>query len=209
LPHVLAGTDHPQAEASAAAADTAWLLDRATTQIHVSTGISTLARRLLERAVRLREELYGAEHPDGATTLTRLAFVMCELGQAPTARVALERALRIFRATRLPDHPDIGAALAQLGLALIHLGDPAAAVPLEERALSIAEAAGPAGQPLRSFSLIGLGLGLAHQGLGAPELAQPLLEQTLHIRQELYGAAHAWAGTIMSHLGNLLVIRGE
>src|SRR5262249_33859064 len=79
LPHVLAGTDHSQAEAPGAATDTAWLLERAADQMHLSAGVSTLARRLLDRAVRLREDLYGIERPEVATTLTRLAFVLCEL----------------------------------------------------------------------------------------------------------------------------------
>src|SRR5262249_5239883 len=139
----------------------------------------------------------------------RLSFILCEVGQHPAARATLERALHILRATRGPDHPDTGAALQLLGWALIYVGEPAAAVPLQEGALSIAQATGPAQQRLRLEALALLGLGLAHQGLGAPELAQPLMEQALHIRQELYGAEHAWAGTIMTFLGNLLVIRGE
>jgi tetratricopeptide (TPR) repeat protein len=206
LPHVLAATDHPRAEAPDAAADTAWLLERAANHIHLFVGDYTPAGRLLERALQLREELHGAEHPDVATTLTRLAFIRCELAQFPAARAAAERAVRILRATRGPDHPDTSEALQWLGWALVGLGEPATALPLLERALSIAEATDPAG-PLLVYAFVGLGL--AHQSLGAPELAQPLIEQALHIRQELYGAEHALTGTIMSELGNLLVIRGN
>src|SRR5262249_14686206 len=75
-----------------------------------------------------------------------------------------------------------------------------------ESQLSIAQAIGPAEQLGRTGSFA---LGLAHQCLGAPELAQPLLEQAPLIRQKLYGTEHAWAGTLMSHLGNLPVIRGQ
>src|SRR5262249_4990955 len=117
-----------------------------------------------------------------------------------------ERAVRILRATRGSEHPDTGAALDQLGWTLVHLGEPAAAVPLLESALSIAQTTGPAEQRHRFASFA---LGLAHQCLGAQELAQPLLEQALRLRQELYGAEHAWAGTIMTHLGNLLVISNQ
>src|SRR5262249_17982208 len=138
LPHVLAATDHRQAETPDAAADTAWLLERAADQIHMFAGDYTPARRLLERALRLRQNLQGGGHPEVGTTLMRLAFILCELGQEPVARPTAERAVRILRATRGSEHPDTGAALDQLGWTLVHLGEPAAAVPLLESALSIA-----------------------------------------------------------------------
>jgi tetratricopeptide (TPR) repeat protein len=207
LPHVLAATDHPQADAPNAAADTAWLLNHAADTIQLLDGDYTAALRLIKRTLRLREDLHGTDQPEAAVTLVRLADILLELGQAPVARPAAERAVRILQDTRGPDHPDTGIALMELGQVLIYLGEPLAAVPLLEHTLSIVESTGHTKERPVADSLVTLGL--AHQGLGAPEPARSLLERALLARQEAYGAEHPWVCFVMIHLGNLLVAWGQ
>ncbi len=209
LPHVLAATDHPDATAPAAAAHTAWLLDRAGSYIHMfllSDDLRPITRPL-ERSLRIRENLCGPDHPETAATLTRLGLALYDWRQDAAARPVLERALRIAEASRGSDHPDTGTALDYLGLVLVRLGEPATAVPLLERALNITESRRGIMHPQTATVLIGLST--AFRGLGQMDAAQRVMERGLAIRRMTYGAEHPWTGSAMTKLGSLLVVRGE
>jgi tetratricopeptide (TPR) repeat protein len=214
LPHVLAATDHPGATAPAVAAHTAWLLDHAGSYIHMFfssvpsvSGDFHPAIRLLERALRIRENFRGPDHPEVAATLTQLGFALSDWGHDAAARAVLERALHIAEAGRGSDHPDIGAALVHLGAVLVYLGEPATAVPLLERALNITETSRGNMHPQTASALIRLGV--AFQGIGQMDAAQPVLERGLTISRATYGAEHPWTGAAMTVLGSLLIVRGE
>ena len=52
-------------------------------------------RDLLEKALRIQEREYGAEHRQVATILTNLGIAYGDLGDAQKKRDLLEKALRI------------------------------------------------------------------------------------------------------------------
>src|SRR5207253_2502133 len=139
-PHVLAATAHHDDAVPIAADNTSWLLDRAATY-QQTNGEPASARPLLERALRIRDLVYGPHHPYVATTLTNLAWALNELGDPAGARRLHEQALHIREAAYGLDHPEVAISLTNLGRVLNELGEPGSARPLLERALHIREVA--------------------------------------------------------------------
>jgi CHAT domain-containing protein/tetratricopeptide (TPR) repeat protein len=75
----------------------------------------------LRKALDLREDLYGPDHPQVARSLYELASLLLEMGELETARPLCERALRIDRKSLGEDHPRVAEAEALR--ASILLGD--------------------------------------------------------------------------------------
>src|SRR5260370_1026612 len=63
------------------------------------------AQRHLERALRIREQSLGPEHPDVAVSLTGLASLYAEQGKYAEAEPLYQRALRIREQSLGPEHP--------------------------------------------------------------------------------------------------------
>jgi tetratricopeptide (TPR) repeat protein len=64
------------------------------------------ARRLLERALAIREAHLGSDHPDTAHSLNNLAGVLRAQGDLAGACLLFERALSIREAHLGLDHPE-------------------------------------------------------------------------------------------------------
>ena len=65
------------------------------------------ARAALERALAIREAVYGHEHPDTAHSLWSLGILERDTGDTQQAGECLEEALSIFEKSLPPDHPSI------------------------------------------------------------------------------------------------------
>ncbi len=87
-----------------------------------STGDDAVALASFERALALREELYGPDDVEVADVLGRIAGVMSRRGENELAIGMLERALAIQRNELGEGHPRIGATLGNLGLVLASSG---------------------------------------------------------------------------------------
>jgi tetratricopeptide (TPR) repeat protein len=208
LPHVLAATDHHDDTQPVAAEDVGWLLDGAGTYMSVAgSGHHAAARPLLERALRIRESLYGPNDPQVAVTLINLGIQLHELGQWATARPLLERALRVQEDRYGPNHPSVADCLTWLGGALYNLGASARARQLLERALSIHEATRRPHHPQIATTLIFLSRALLD--LGAPTSVRTLLTRALRIRESVYGPLHPWTASCLNNLGTALAELGE
>jgi tetratricopeptide (TPR) repeat protein len=83
------------------------------------------ARRLLERSLEIKAEVYGTEvHPDVAASLHELAGVLKAQGDLPGARRLLERSLEISAEVFGTEvHPDVAASLHALAGVLRAEGD--------------------------------------------------------------------------------------
>src|SRR5262249_58720922 len=80
----------------------------------------------------------GPDHPDIATSLNNLAYLLQAQGEPAAARLPLfERALAIQEKVLGPDHPDTALSLNNLAILLQAQGELAAARPLLERTLAI------------------------------------------------------------------------
>jgi tetratricopeptide (TPR) repeat protein len=201
LPHVLAATSRHDDATPIAAADTAWLVDRAGTYLQ-SQREPIAARPLHERALQIQETLYGPDHPDLTTTLNDLGWVLSDLGQ-PSAAIPLHRrALRIREAAYGPDDPQVATALTNLGRALTDLGKPDQARPLLERALQIRQTIYGPDHPRVATALADLGVALTD--LGQPDQARSLLERALQIREATYGPDDRWVALTLTTLARIL-----
>jgi tetratricopeptide (TPR) repeat protein len=165
------------------------------------------ARPWFERALAIREQELGPNHPDVAASLDHLAGLLYETGQV-TASVPLHRrALAIRERVRGPDHPDTATSLNSLADLLKVLGQSAAAGSLYERALAIRERVLGPDHPDTATSLNDLA-GLLN-GLGQAAAARPLYQRALAIRERVLGPDHPNTATSLNNLAMLLRIQGE
>ena len=136
-PHLLATCEETTADV-AASVKCANLLNRAGSYFDGRAAYSE-ARPLLKRAVAIREELLGAEHPDTAASLNNLAQLLRHVSDFTGARPLLKRALAIREELLGPKHPHTATTLHNLASLLRDESDLAGARPLCERALAIRE----------------------------------------------------------------------
>ncbi len=115
------------------------------------------ARPYYERALAIREKALGPDHPDTATSLNNLGYLLQAMGNLAEARPYYERALAINEKALGPDHPDTATSLNNLGALLDSMGNLAEARPYYERALAIREKALGPDHPDTATSLNNLG----------------------------------------------------
>ncbi|MFD3537422.1 tetratricopeptide repeat protein [Streptomyces sp. NPDC058664] len=93
------------------------------------------------KAVAVRTEALGADHPDVAADCAALAPILLEIGEAEEAESLLREALQIFEKAYGADHYEVGIATGNLA-AVIHQSErPEEAKAYYERSLAILESA--------------------------------------------------------------------
>jgi len=100
------------------------------------------ARQLYERALGLREQTLGPEHPGVADSLNNLANIHEISGEYEEARVLHERALVIREKVFGPEHPLVASSLVGVAWVALEQHRASEAIPLAERALALRERAG-------------------------------------------------------------------
>jgi tetratricopeptide (TPR) repeat protein len=196
LAHAVAAADY--ADTRQAAPEATGELRNQVGRYLLSRGEFAAAREQLERALRLKEEAYGPDHPQVARTLGNLGYVLAELRELPAAREQMERALHIEEATYGPDHREVAITLANLSRVLSELGESTAAREQLERALRIEEAAyGPDHlEVARTVYLLGILL----RDLGDLPAAREQLERALEITEATLGADRPAIATLRRNL---------
>ncbi|MGZ3439197.1 MAG: tetratricopeptide repeat protein, partial [Polyangia bacterium] len=152
-----------------------------------------------ERAVALRERLYGPDHTEVAAVLGELANIYEAQGQRDRAVEIQRRVLATTEKQLGPDHPDVGAGLVNLAAALGNQGKFADALALYQRALAIFERAYPPDHPFTATCLANLGE--AQAGLGKLDDALLTEKRALAMRQRLYGTTHPDVAVSLSAIG--------
>ncbi|MFM7327028.1 MAG: tetratricopeptide repeat protein, partial [Nodosilinea sp.] len=69
---------------------------------------------LAERALAIREQALGPDHPDTATSLNNLALLYESMGRYEEAEPLYQRALAIYEKALGPDHPLTASSLNNL-----------------------------------------------------------------------------------------------
>lgn len=174
--------------APGAESDAALLLGGMAAYRHRALGAYQQARALEERALAIREETLGPEHPDTASSLHSLANTLISLGDQDRARALLERALAINEKVFGLDSPQTSDDLLTLGFVLRQQGDLERARTLHERALAIVEHVYGPDHEDTATALNTLAMVLHTQGDLAG--ARLLYERSLAIREKVYGAEH-------------------
>jgi tetratricopeptide (TPR) repeat protein len=187
MPHVLAICEMETPDTSSQCAT---LLNGAGNYFHGRAAYS-LARPLLKRALAIREKVLGPEHPDTATSLNNLAFLLIAAqGDLTQAKPLYERALAIREKVLGPEHPDTAASLNNLATLLRDQRDLVGARPLFERALAILEKV--LGPEHPNTNRARRNLARVHLAAGDSAEALTLGEVALAAHEKVVGASHMW-----------------
>jgi len=102
-------------------------------------GFYSSALALFRRALKMRQKLFGVEHPDILPSLNHLAFLLKKKGDYESAKQFYRLALKISQQVLGEDHADTATFLNHLALVLQGLGAYEEAEPLYRQALKIRE----------------------------------------------------------------------
>jgi tetratricopeptide (TPR) repeat protein len=165
------------------------------------------AAPLLRDALAIRENVFGSEHPNTASSLNNLASVLQDLGDFAGARQLFERALAIRENVFGSEHPNTASSLNNLASVLRTEGHFAKARALFERALAIYEKTHGPEHPETASSLNNLATVLNDQGdfVGARQL----LERALAIYEKALGPEHSKTVTNLNNLAVPLQAQGD
>ena len=156
------------------------------------------ARPLSERALAIREQMLGSDHPDTATSLNNLAELLRATGDYAAARPLYERALAIREQVLGSDHPDTATSLNNLAGLLHTMGNSSEALPLLERALAIKEQVLGSDHPDIAPTI--LWIATIYQAQGDYAAARPLKERALAIREQVLGSHHPDTASSLNNL---------
>jgi tetratricopeptide (TPR) repeat protein/transcriptional regulator with XRE-family HTH domain len=157
------------------------------------------ARQAYERALQIREQVLGPDHPETAMSLSDLAGLLREQGDLAAAGPLHERALAVRQATLGADDPETANSHNNLGWLLRDQGELAAARTHLEQAVSIRQRKLGVNHPRTATSLNNLALLLVELGEG--DEAGRLFERALAARAESLGADHPLTAQSLSNLG--------
>jgi tetratricopeptide (TPR) repeat protein len=165
------------------------------------------AALLWRQALAVADERFGPNHPDTATSLNNLGYLLQSQGDLAGARPYYERALAIREKVLGPDHQETARSLNNLGTLLNEQGDLAGAKPYYERALAIWERVLGPDHPETAASLNNLGYLLRAQGDLAG--AKPYYERALAIHEKALGPNHPDTALGLNNLGALVNALGD
>lgn len=185
--------------------EAAELLDRAGTYVREHMWY-TQAEPIYRRALAIREQYLGPEHPDTATIVHNLAILQRDTGNVVEAEQLYQRALAIREQHLGPEHPytaNTYSNLANLYLAQKRYRE---AEPLYRRALAIREQLSGPPQLDSDDQLHTLANFYVTQGRYRE--AEPLYQLILGIREQRLGPLHYRTANILNNLAVLYLSQG-
>lgn len=168
---------------------------------------SGAAIELAEEAIRIREEVFGDESLEVASSLLELSFLYYDQYNYQTSIQRLERALAIREKILGSEHPSVAHVLNNLGANHFNSNDFDRAEKAHHRALAIGEKALGPDHPTIAPTL--LNLGLLYQTKGDYAQAESLLQRALTIWQKEQGAEAPDVGLALFNLGHLYQNQGD
>ncbi|MDB9503380.1 CHAT domain-containing protein [Spirulina major CS-329] len=165
------------------------------------------AEPLYQRALAIREQELGANHPSTALSLNNLAGLYWEMGRYAEAEPLLQRSLSIIEQELGANHPSTATSLNNLTQLYSEMGRYAEAEPLFQRALAIHEQELGANHPSTATSLNNLAL--LYDSMGRYAAVEPLYQRALAIREQELGANHPYTATSLNNLAGLYWATGQ
>ena len=141
-----------------------------------------------ERALEIRRQLFGEQHPDTADSLNNVGGTYGGLGNHKEALRYKERALKIFRQLFGEQHPDTAASLNNVGKTYSDFGNHKEALKYKERALGIRRQLFGEQHPDTADSLNNVGK--TYSDLGNYIEALSYVKQAFEIRSQIFGEYH-------------------
>ncbi|MBN2446552.1 MAG: tetratricopeptide repeat protein [Phycisphaerae bacterium] len=160
----------------------------------------------LRTALRIREDLYGDEHADVATSMNNLATLLLARGEYAEAEMLCRRSLEIRRKLFGDDSAHVGVSLNNLGLILQATGDYAGAERSYRDALRIERALGTDAYQEVATTLSNIAAVL--QAQGDLDQAEPLLREAVALNRELHASVHPELARTICNLAGLLHNQG-
>jgi tetratricopeptide (TPR) repeat protein len=165
------------------------------------------AEPLYQRALAIREQQLGPEHPDTALSLNNLAELHRAQGKYEQAEPLYQRALAIRERQLEPEHPDTATSLNNLALLYYTQGKYEKAEPLYQRALPVMEKQLGPEHPHTAESLNNLAL--LYHAQGKYEKAEPLYQRALDIHERVLGPEHPYTAQSLNNLAELYYTQGK
>jgi tetratricopeptide (TPR) repeat protein len=162
---------------------------------------------LYEQAIEIGKQVFGARHPNVATTTNNLAWLYSQQGNYAAAEPLFQQVLEITRQSLGDRHPDVATVLNTLAKLYYAQSNYAAAEPLLQQALEIFRQSFGDRHPDVATVLNTLGLLYYFQGNYAA--AEPLLQQALELSKQAFGARHPNVATALTHLAELYRLQGN
>lgn len=205
LPHVQCGVELIE-QCNFAFLEASQLLEHAGRYLYgrVSYG---QAESLLQRALTIREQVLGPEHPDTATILDPLALLYTVQSKYMQAEPLFKRALISREQVLGPEHPDTIAILHNLAYLYFHQNNYEQAEPLFKRVMTSREQVLGPDHPDTTDTL--RNLAYLYLQRGQYEQAEPLLQRALAISEQLLGPEHPDTAIALDNLGQLYRIQGR
>ena len=135
------------------------------------------------KAMEIRGELLGENHPDYATILNNLALLYQAMGDYAKAEPLYRQALEICKRALGENHPDYATSLNNLAARVQAMGDYAKAEPLFRQALEIRKRA--LGETHPDYATGLNNLAVLYRPWRDYAQAEPLYRQALEIRRRL------------------------
>ncbi|HEY7415210.1 MAG TPA: tetratricopeptide repeat protein, partial [Ktedonobacteraceae bacterium] len=165
------------------------------------------AESLHLRALSIREQALGPDHPHVAASLHYLAVLYWAQAKYAKAEPLYLRALHIWEQAHGPNHPDVAYALNNLANLYYKQGRYAEAEALSLKALHIREQTLGPEHPGVAISL--LNLGNFYDGQGKYAEAEALSLRALHIWEQAHGPNHPDVAYPLNNLARLYQKQGE
>ncbi len=165
------------------------------------------AESLCQRALAIREQVLGAEHPDTAMSLYNLAYLYKAQGKYSQAEPLYQRALAIQEQTLGLENPETARSLNNLAILYEAQGKSEQAEPLLQRALAIWEQVLGPMHPNTALSLNNLAM--LYEAQGKCEQAELLLQRALAIQEHELGPMHPNTATSLNNLAMLYDNQGK
>jgi tetratricopeptide (TPR) repeat protein len=162
---------------------------------------------IAQRALLLREQALGLDHPNVAIALNNLARLYGDQGHYAEAEPLYKRALAISEQALGPDHPNVATALNNLAALYWAQGRYGEAEPLYQRTItSLEKALGP-DHPAVAIALNNLAE--LYQSQGRYAEAEPLYQRTIMILEKALGSDHPNVAAALNNLARLYFAQSD
>ena len=148
-----------------------------------ATGQLDESRDIARAALADLEAVYGVDHPDSVPFHNQLSKVAIERGRYSEAEQELARELAITRATYGADSPLVADAASNLAALFVRLDRDKEAAELGRKAVAIGEQ-----HASRKQHVYLAQLALAYLQMGNAKDGVPLMQRSLALREEIFGA---------------------
>jgi CHAT domain-containing protein/Tfp pilus assembly protein PilF len=156
---------------------------------------------LAVKALEIRKQVLGEEHPDYTTSLNNLGWIYRDQGDYAQAEPLLRAALEIRKQVLGENHPWYALSLTNLAILYKLRRDYTKAEPLYRLALEVRRQALGDKHPNYAASLNNLAE--VYVSMGVYAQAEPLFRQAAEIRKQVLGDKHPAYATSLDNLGAL------